>query len=353
MPSRVGEQLPPPRIPKGELREYNRPVITEVAQGIFRLESVFGGRLLYVYLLAGDHTTVLIDSGASVTPDEVIFPSLKKLGRSPDLLMVTHCDLDHQGGNFKLRRAYEDMVLACGAGDEEQVSDPRVLVDRRYSAWEQDHGVGFPTEVKPKLVYLAGENPVKVDRTFSGGEKLKLSDDWTIEVLHLPGHSKGHLAVFDPRSNSAITQDAVHGNDYPFADGKPWALMPTYYYIDSYLETVELLRSMELATLHTAHWPIAEGAGVNQRLDETLEYTLRADRVVFDILKSGITTLAGVMQEAMPVLGKWDPSTAGDFGCSMHGHLQRLVDSQIVKATRKEGLVHYEVIGDYLAPSTS
>ncbi|MCA1840936.1 MAG: MBL fold metallo-hydrolase [Actinomycetota bacterium] len=328
-------------------------MIDEVAQGIYRLGSVFGGRLLYVYLLKGEHHCVLIDSGAVVTPDEAIMPALKRLACEPDTLIVTHCDLDHQGGNYKLKLAFPEMTLACGAGDEEQVSDPRVLVDRRYSAWEQDHGVGFPTEVKPKLVYLAGSNAVQVDRTFTGGERLQLSDDWTIEVLHLPGHSKGHLAIYDPRSNSAITQDAVHGNDYPYADGRPWALMPTYYYIDPYLETVERLRGMDVSTLHTAHWPVAEGAAVTQRLDETRDYTLKADKVVFDLLESGLTTLSEIMAEAMPRLGKWDPSTSGDFGCSMHGHLQRLVDSGIASVSRLEGLLRYAVAGDYSPPASS
>ncbi|MEO7804587.1 MAG: MBL fold metallo-hydrolase, partial [Actinomycetota bacterium] len=120
--------------------------VQEVAEGIHRIDSVFGGRLLYLYLYAGDSQTLLIDSGASVTPQEVLFPALKHLNRKPDTLLVTHCDLDHQGGNAQLHAAFPDMVLACGAGDEALVSDPRVLVERRYSAWEQDHGVGFPTE---------------------------------------------------------------------------------------------------------------------------------------------------------------------------------------------------------------
>lgn len=324
--------------------------VQEVAEGIYRIDSVFGGRLLYLYLYAGDDHTLLVDSGASVTPAEVLFPALEHLVRKPDTLLVTHCDLDHQGGNAQLRAVFPDMVLACGAGDEELVSDPRVLVERRYSAWEQDHGVGFPTEVKPRLLHLSGTFPVKVDRTFTGGERIRLSDDWSVELLNLSGHSKGHLGVFDPRSKTAVTQDAVHGADYPFADGRPWALMPTYYYIEPYLDTIEKLRRLSPEHLHTAHWPEAIGTAVSVRLDESQEYVLRADALVYELVSGGQDTLCKVMDVALPRLGKWDASKAGDFGCSMHGHLERMVDAGILGVWRTEGLIHYEAIRGYQPP---
>lgn len=325
-------------------------MLTEVADGVFRIESIFGGRLLYLYAFCGDDATVLIDSGASVTPEEAALPALKKLGREPDLLVITHCDLDHQGGNAILARAFPDMVLACGTGDEEQVSDPHVLVANRYSAFEYDHGVGFPTDVKPRLVMLAGGTAVPVQRTFCGGERLRLSDDWTVEVLHLPGHSKGHLGIYDERSGVAVTQDAVHGKDYPFADGRPWALMPTYYYIEPYLETVEHLRSLELSTLHTAHWPVAEGADVATRLDETRDYTLHMDKTIFELISSGKSTVRELMDEALPRLGQWDPGVIGDFGCSVYGHVQRFVDAGLVGESREDGLLHYKAVREYEPP---
>lgn len=324
--------------------------LTEIAQDVFRIESIFGGRLLYLYVYKGSTASLLIDSGASVTPEEAILPDLAKLGVEPDLLLVTHCDLDHQGGNHRLKTAFPEMLVACGAGDEALVADPSVLVEQRYSAFEQDHGVGFPTDVKPRLVYLAGGSPVPVDRTFSGGEHLRLSDDWSVEVIHLAGHSRGHLGIYDPRSNSAVTQDAVHGRDYPFADGKPWALMPTYYFVESYLETVEKLASMKLASLHRAHWPQAQGDAVNQVLAETRSYTLKADALVYELVAQGNSTLREIMETALPALGEWDVSKAGDFACSMFGHLQRLSDAGLVSSERREGLLHYKVALDYRPP---
>jgi len=325
-------------------------VLTEVANGVFRIESVFGGRLLYLYLLRGESRTVLVDAGAVVTPKEAVFPALERLSLSPDVLLITHPDLDHQGGATAIRRHHPDVELVCGVGDESQIGNPRTLVAERYSAFEYEHGAGFPTEVKPKLVNLAGGTPVTVNRTFCGGERLRLSDDWVVEILHLPGHSKGHLGIYDPRSGSAITQDAVHGNDYPYADGRPWALMPTYYYIEPYLQTVTILQDLELEALHTAHWPAAEREAATAHLEATRDYTLEADSLIFGLVRDGKSTLLELMEEALPILGKWDPSVIGDFACSVAGHLQRFVDAGLMEAESDEGTLHYKSVRDYEPP---
>lgn len=325
-------------------------MFTEVAEGIFRIESVFGGRPLHLYLLRGSNRSVLLDSGASVTPEEVLLEALKDLG-PPDLLIVTHPDLDHQGGTPSLREVYPNLTLACGAGDEELVSHPRRLVAERYSAFEYDHGVGFPTEEKPRLLELAGGRGVPVDRTFSGGERLALSEDWVIEIVHIPGHSPGHLGIYDPRSLCAITQDAVQGSDYPQADGSPWALMPTYYDVEPYLRTVGVLESLHLQVLHTGHWPKSEGTGVAQFLKASREYALKADRTVFETLEGGKTRLAEIMDAALPLLGRWDRSAIGDFACSVHGHLQRMIDVGLVAARREDGVVRFEVTAEYREPA--
>jgi glyoxylase-like metal-dependent hydrolase (beta-lactamase superfamily II) len=72
-----------------------------------------------------------------------------------------------------------------------------------------------------------------------------LSDDWDLEVLHVPGHSLGHLAVFDPRQKAAFVSDAIHGSGCPKADGK-MALPVTYFHISLYLSTLRHLETLDI-----------------------------------------------------------------------------------------------------------
>jgi glyoxylase-like metal-dependent hydrolase (beta-lactamase superfamily II) len=54
---------------------------------------------------------------------------------------------------------------------------------------------------------LGGDCPI--DFGLRGGETFRLGPEWRVEIMHLPGHSLGHLGVWDPRSGVAIITDAV------------------------------------------------------------------------------------------------------------------------------------------------
>src|ERR1700693_256891 len=107
----------------------------ELYKHVYQIQSLFGGRNLFQYLFVGEKT-VLVDSGSAETPEKVIFPYLDSLRLRPDdlrLVVTTHPDLDHQGGNSAVMRAAPKAWLACGAADREMVEGPRALFDQRYN----------------------------------------------------------------------------------------------------------------------------------------------------------------------------------------------------------------------------
>ena len=77
----------------------------EILKGIHRIRTALGPRNLYQNLLIGERC-VLIDTGLTRTPEEVILPYLRKVGRSPEdigLTLISHADADHFGGNENLK----------------------------------------------------------------------------------------------------------------------------------------------------------------------------------------------------------------------------------------------------------
>ena len=87
----------------------------EIFPYLHQIQSLVGDRNLFQYLFVGDNV-VLLDTGASYTPSEVILPLLAKLGIQPSRLTVainTHADADHHGGNESLKKAAGQMLLAC------------------------------------------------------------------------------------------------------------------------------------------------------------------------------------------------------------------------------------------------
>jgi len=202
----------------------------KIYPGVYQIDSLFGGRNLFQYLFVGDNI-LLLDIGLAYTPERTIFPALRQLGIRPqqvNLAITTHADGDQQGGNDAIKRASPGTWLACGEADRAMVEDPRTLWDQRYNFLKRDYDVGIDPEPSPDV-----RKPRRMDACFAGGERIRLSNDWDLEVLHVPGHSHGHLALLDRDHGTAFVGDAIHGRGCPSASGA-MALPVTYYYVDVY-----------------------------------------------------------------------------------------------------------------------
>jgi len=221
----------------------------ELYENVYQIQSLFAGRNLFQYLFV-EENIVLADTGTAQTPEKTIFPYLDKLQLKPEqltLAIVTHADLDRQGGNDAIKRASPRVWLACGVADREMVEDPRALYALRYNFLKAEHDVGFDPEPPPD----AGR-PRRMDLCFSGGEKIRLRSDWELEVLHVPGHSRGHLAVYDAQHKVAFVGDAIHGCGCPKATGE-MAITVTYYYVDVHLSTLRYFEALAIDALYSGH----------------------------------------------------------------------------------------------------
>lgn len=303
-------------------------MLSEIAENVYRLESVFGGRPLYQYLLLGDRP-VLVDTGVSTTPGEVILPAMRRLGLAPEqvaLVVVTHCDYDHQGGNSAIKAACPHALLTCGRLDQPLVADPATLFARRYDAYRAEHSIGYDDATKASIFEHAGVAQ-PLDATWTGGETFTVADGWEIELLHVPGHSHGHLTLLDRRNRAAYTGDAVHWSYYPGAeDGQP-RLPPTYLYVDTYLSTIRALELLDTATLAGAHWPLQQGADVAAFLAESRRFVEQAEAEILHELErvSAALTLREIIERVGPRLGGWPAEVNIELVYAFAGHMERLV----------------------------
>ena len=229
--------------------------LTEVAAGTWRLESMVGPRNVYQYVIADGGQALIVDTGMTATPREVILPALRTVGIAPGevaMVLVTHPDLDHQGGLAGLREVLPNAVAACGFADRMMVSEPERLVTDRYGAYELEHDVGYGPADKAWMRANYGA-PATVEVGFAGGESVNVGER-RLDVHHAPGHSPGHLVLHEPGPGLLFTSDAVHWRMCPAADGSP-ALPPTYEDVDPYLETIEMVESLGATAVHSGHWP--------------------------------------------------------------------------------------------------
>jgi glyoxylase-like metal-dependent hydrolase (beta-lactamase superfamily II) len=305
----------------------------ELYDRVYQIQSLFGGRNLFQYLLAG-RNTVLVDTGIAETPGKVIFPYLERLGLAPDKVtyaVTTHSDLDHQGGNDAIKVASPRTLLTCGEADRELVESPRQLFDRRYNFLRENHDVGFEPDPGPEAGRFR-----RMDLTFSGGEKILLDEDWALEVLHVPGHSHGHLALYDDKNKAAFVGDAIHGRGCPKAEGG-MAIPVTYYYVDIYLSTLRYFESLEIKSLYSGHWPIMTGDEIRDFISDSRQTVEIFDRTILSSLRkhpSGLT-MKELIDAVSNAVGEWPKETWSLAMFPVKGHMDRL--EQLNKVRVMEG----------------
>jgi len=316
----------------------------ELVPGVHRIEAEVGGRPLYLFAFLGERR-LLLDAGCASTVDEFIVPFLEGLGLGLldlDVLLVTHSDLDHQGGAHLLKRTNPSLWVTCGVLDIPLVSDPEALVAERYQAYGELHGIA-PDEGALDWMRRESGGPVRVDVGWSGGELLELGPGWSVRILHVPGHSVGHLAVYDGRSGALFSGDCLQGSVYLGLDGTP-KLCPTYTHVDDYLATASLIESLAPRELHGCHWPAARGDEVAAFIAETRDYVERIDGLVQACLAEPLTLdglITCVNRQLDPT---WPDEVAPELVYSIHGHAERLVALGAATSTRgADGRLVYEM----------
>ena len=247
----------------------------EVADGIHRIETPLGDRVNCVYLFLGTRSALLFDTAIGPAVASHVAPYLAKAGVEPARIRYvvnSHCDWDHHGGNGAVRDLAPAAVLCCHELDRPLVEDADLLFARRYDELATD---GITEPAATRRFVAANTRQVPMDLGLSGGERFCLGSGWAVDLLHTPGHSRGHVSIYDPRSRTAVVGDAVLGDAVLLADGSP-ASPPTYRYVDTYLATVHLLQAIGLDLLLTAHYPVYAGPDAAEFLAETRAF---ADRV--------------------------------------------------------------------------
>ena len=296
----------------------------EVVPGIHRIESVLGPRPFSQYLLYGEKC-LLVDTGVAETPEGVILPYLDSVGLHPsdlDFVLNTHADVDHFGGNNAIRDAAPGAVLCAHAADVAWIEERSRILQERYG-WYADEDVDYPPEVKDWLRDAMGPD-VPIDLRLVGGETFRLGPDLEVEVLHLPGHSPGHVGLWEPRSATAIITDAALGVGLLDMEGRIIS-PPPYFDVTAYEGTVSLLRSLSPSLLLTTHYGVMEEQEAARFLEESAAFVERARRAVSEaIVENGELGLRGLLEATNPTLGPFTVME-NELAGTLRAHARELV----------------------------
>ncbi len=257
-------------------------------------------------------------------------------------MLNSHADIDHTAGNADMRELAPGAIFMCHTLDQRMVEDLEVMIRERYEELAIDHGIGESAESKNSM--RTASRTVAMDVLLSGGERIRLGTDWTVEVLHTPGHSRGHLTIYDPRSQALIICDTTLWNAVLRKDGSP-AFPPTYRFVDTYVASMNRLAGMQAKLLLTSHYPIYRDAQVGEFLAESRAYVDRVDQALIAAIRNAATppTLRELTQQLGPSLGEWPRAADIYLWNPFIGHLERLVQLGLLTTGKdKLQIMNYE-----------
>jgi glyoxylase-like metal-dependent hydrolase (beta-lactamase superfamily II) len=154
------------------------------------------------FLIDGNGLT-LIDTGSKNSADK-IFKAIEKGGKNPaDIkrVILTHCHSDHAGSVAEIKKRLSIPVWAH--------QEDAILVEKGVA-------VRSPMHITPGLVHWLIYNifikraastieTVKVDEYLKDNDCLPIAGG--VQVIHTPGHSAGHIALFVKNESVLIAGD--------------------------------------------------------------------------------------------------------------------------------------------------
>lgn len=219
-----------------------------------------------IWHVAGRESDLLIDTGLGVAS---LQDAAADLFGKPLTVVLTHCHMDHAGG------AHEFGSCCVHAAEAEALASASNHLPLSLSAYSADDlawfaGIGY--DISGGLLTAiphAGFDPAthvmqaaEASRLIGEGDVIDLGDR-AFEVLHLPGHSPGSIALWHAASGLLFSGDTLY--DGALLDQIPGADPHIYR------QSMERLRALPVTTVHAGHDPSFGRARLVELVDAYLD----------------------------------------------------------------------------------
>lgn len=262
-----------------------------------------------VYLVEGDEGNLLIDTGWN-TPNA--FEALKQQLRDSGFgfkditqIVVTHVHPDHYGLAGRLTQ----LSGAKLALHEAELS----LIDSRYINMEQllqemeaylrRHGTpqnDLPAIHKASLWIKRFVVPALPEIVLKGGEELTIGS-FNFEVLLTPGHSIGHICLYEPKRKLLFSGDHVlpeitpHIGLHPQSGENP---------LGDFINSLKEIEKLEVNFVFPGHGPVF--SGLKQKMWEILYHHEQRKLAITKAIRDELKTAYQIASEI-----PWRPEQSG------------------------------------------
>ena len=253
-----------------------------------------------VYLIEGAKQNMLIDTGWD-TPDafSTLTKELRKFGftfKDISQIVITHLHPDHYGLSGKLKQLSGGSIamseIETAMLDARYVHPAELVKQMRWFLLAN----GVP---KSGIMQLSEASmparkfvvPAKPDITLREGKKISL-EPFEFKILLTPGHSAGHICLYEPNRKLLFSGDHIlpeitpHIGLHPQSGENP---------LEAYLASLKQMMKLEVTMAFPGHGPAF--SGVRQIIEGTLRHHEQRSKIILKALQDNTKTAYQVATE--------------------------------------------------------
>lgn len=326
----------------------------EIVTGVHQLRIPFPegiDRFTNAYVIEGNRGSILVDCGWDSSEAIWAFREELRVERLSfediNWVVVTHVHPDHFGLAAKLREL-------CGAKIIMHRADAELIHSRYvdYAELVEATGkmllsAGVPAdetdEMREASVWTAQfVTAVEPDVVVEDGDSVS-NGTFQLEVLHTPGHTPGHICLYDPRKKRLFCGDVILFDAIPHVGMHPQSGSDP---VGDYMQSLEYLGQKSVSFVFPGHGPVFNSLGI--RTEEILRLLDARQHQILGVLEEGLKTAYEVtcalpwkMDGTETAYAELSPRERRAGVCEVAAWLGRLMSSGKVAALQQNGKTVY------------
>ncbi len=332
--------------------------MTEIIPGIYQLNIPIPNNPLghtNTYLVQGDDGYFLIDAGVNT---EEAFQSLTKqlteIGidfKDISQIVVTHGHGDHYGLAGKVRQLSQAKVLLHRI-DADFIRSMHTNTEERARQSEQWLRMNGVPNLEPSETQMAAHRtmprfttPTTPDITLEGGETIS-TGVFNLQVVWTPGHSPGHVCLYEPTKKILFAGDHVLPIITPNISLQPQSSINP---LSDFINSLNIVKQLDVNLVLPAHEHIF--TDLPTRVEEIIQHHEQRNSEILEAIKTDpktayqISTVITWMPELGGVsfqdLAPWDRRMAVSETLA---HLEAMRVKGRVDKFPRDSIIYYQRI---------